>query len=356
MDVKKMVSAAALLLVISALAANIQIPRAVERVWFDDSDNFWVRFGPEADAWDAGSLGFATSSGTYNFPCDYTLPPELPFEINLSQAIPGFTINRAEDFFTVDTDPYDDPLDETVSWGPQNDTSVNIHPLTAGQSVVQYSVGYQIYMGEWESMHVWAKDNGTAYVHPYCPATLCTLSVQVNDLSGQPASSVPIHLNYGTYPDTVWPDAHTNSNGWWQKQYFYAQRVRVIIKDPVTGTWVYNQLHFPEPGEHIHIEAIVTSSGVAPEELMPKTLELSPSVLGTSSGNTLHVEYRSKQPLERAARLDLYDLRGRWMVGREMPREGYTDWVLPDLANGIYFIRLSGSRGPLVGGRITIIK
>ena len=32
MDVKKMVSAAALLLVISALAANIQIPRAVERV------------------------------------------------------------------------------------------------------------------------------------------------------------------------------------------------------------------------------------------------------------------------------------------------------------------------------------
>ncbi|HPB43992.1 MAG TPA: hypothetical protein PL102_06100, partial [Candidatus Syntrophosphaera sp.] len=213
MDVKKMVSAAALLLVISALAANIQIPRAVERVWFDDSDNFWVRFGPEADAWDVGSLGFATSSGTYNFPCDYTLPLELPFEINLSQAIPGFTINRAEDFFTVDTDPYDDPLDETVSWGPQNDTSVNIHPLTAGQSVVQYSVGYQIYMGEWESMHVWAKDNGTAYVHPYCPATLCTLSVQVNDLSGQPASSVPIHLNYGTYPDTVWPDAHTNSNG-----------------------------------------------------------------------------------------------------------------------------------------------
>jgi hypothetical protein len=238
MDVKKMVSAAALLLVISALAANIQIPRAVERVWFDDSDNLWVRFGPEADAWDVGSLGFATSSGTYNFPCDYTLPPELPFEINLSQAIPGFTINRAEDFFIVDTDPYDDPLDETVSWGPQNDTSVNIHPLTAGQSVVQYSVGYQIYMGEWESMHVWAKDNGTAYVHPYCPATLCTLSVQVNDLNGQPASSVPIHLNYGTYPDTVWPDAHTNSNGWWQKQYFYAQPLRfgsLVRQHPARG-------------------------------------------------------------------------------------------------------------------------
>lgn len=47
---RKMVLATALLLVISALAANVVIPRAVERVWFDDSDNFWVRFGPEADA------------------------------------------------------------------------------------------------------------------------------------------------------------------------------------------------------------------------------------------------------------------------------------------------------------------
>lgn len=354
---RKMVLATALLLVISALAANVVIPRAVERVWFDDSDNFWVRFGPEADAWDVGSLSFITSSGTYAFPSGYTLPPELPFEINLSQVIPGFTINRAEDFFRADTNLSGyDFLDENVSWGPQADASVNIHPLTAGQSVVQYSVAYQIYMGEWESAHVWAKDNGTAYVNPYYPATLCTLSVQVNQIAGGPAPWVPIHLNYGTEPDTVWPDAQTNSLGWWQKQFFYAQRTRVIITDPIDGHWVYNQIHFPEPGEHIHIDATVWYSGVSPEDQVTGTLQLSPSILGTASGHTLHLEYRLDKPLFDTARLGLYDLRGRWLAGKDMPREGYTDWELPELANGVYFIRLSGAGANLVGGRITVIK
>ena len=62
------------------------------------------------------------------------------------------------------------------------------------------------------------------------------------------------------------------------------------------------------------------------------------------------------KPLFDTARLGLYDLRGRWLAGKDMPREGYTDWELPELANGVYFIRLSGAGANLVGGRITVIK
>ncbi|MCB5246465.1 MAG: hypothetical protein LHW57_00370 [Candidatus Cloacimonetes bacterium] len=353
---RKMVLAAVLLLVIGALAANVVIPRAVERVWFDAFDNFWVRFGPEADAYDVDTLSFSTSYGSYNFPYGFTLPPELPYELNFSQVIPGFAIDRAEDHFTVDTDPYWDPGDESVSWGPQNDWSVRIHPLTAGQSVVQLTVPDMYYDGYYDQALVWAKDSGTDYPYPYCPATLCTLSVQVNDSEGGPASQVPIYLNYGYVYDIGWPDGRTNSNGWWQAYNFRAQRTWIVIRDPNTGAWVYDQIHFPEPAEHIHIEATVSYSEVPQDTQISGTLALSPSVLGTASGHTLHLEYRSELPLNGPARLGLYDLRGRWLAARDMPREGYTDWDLPELANGVYFIRLSGSKGPLVGGRITVIK
>lgn len=352
-----MALAAVLLLFVSALAANIMIPRAVERVWFDAFDNFWVRFGPEADALVVNSLSFSTSAGTYTFPDDFTPPPELPYDLNFSQLIPGFTISRAEDFFILDTDPYYQYNDENVSWGPQTDWSVRIHPLTAGQSVVQLTVPDMYYDGYYDQALVWAKDTGTDYPYPYCPATLCTLTVQVNDADGGPASQVPIYLNYGHVYNIGWPDGRTNSNGWWQAYNFRAQRTWIVIRDPANGSWVYNQLHFPEPGEHIHIETTVAYSGVPPEELVPGTLELSPSVLGTSSGSTVHLEYRSDQPLAGPARLSLHDLRGRWLADTEMPTWGRKDWTLADLPSGIYFIRLTSSAGKaLAGRRLTVIK
>jgi hypothetical protein len=353
---KRLLFALLLALLVSAAIANVIIPRAVERVWFDASDNFWVHFGPEADAFDVDTLSFSTSYGTYNFPDGITLPPDLPFELNFSQVIPGFAINRTVDHFTVDTDPYWDDGDESVSWGPQSDDSVRIHPLTDGQSVVQYNVSDPIYEGYYDQLNVWAKDNGTDYPYPYCPATLCTLSVQVNETDGGPASGVHIYLNYGPVYNLGWPDAYTNSNGWWQAQTFYAQRTWIVIKDPADGTWVYNQLHFPEPGEHIHIEAVVSHSGVPQDTQVPATLSISPSVLGQSVGNTVHLEYRSGQPLAGPARLGLYDLRGRYLDSHEMPASGNIDWLLPDLPSGIYFIRLSSGNTILAKGRITVIK
>lgn len=353
---KKYLLVTALLLLVAVLAANVVIARAVERVWFDDADNFWVRFGPEAMAYDLTSLMFSTSSGTYSLPDDYTPPSNLPYEVNLTQAIPGFTIFRAADSFRAYTNPsWDDP-DEHLSWGPQNDFSVNLHPLSAGQSAVQFWVPVPVYEGEYDTATVWAKDSGTAYVNPYYPSTRCTLSVYVERLSGGPAPWVPIFLQYFPNPYFVWPIGHTNENGWWQAQYFYAQRTRIKIKDPIDGHYVYDELVFPEPGEHIHIDATVWYSGVEDETQIPGMLELRPSVLTAASGNTLHLEYKSGQALFSSARLGLYDLRGRHLADWQMPASGETDWLLPRLASGIYFISLEDGSRVFARQRLTVLR
>ena len=345
---------------LAACFANVIIPRAVERVWFDANDDFIVRFGEEMIYIDDDitDWSYSTSAGTYFFPAEYTPPPCPPFELNLSQLIPEFTIQRGEDHFIVHYDPLE-MFDEILYWGPQNDLSVNIHPLTAGQSTVQHwETGYDGM--EYYDIRTWVKDIGFESPVLYHPSTRCTLRVHVQDAEGAPVSGVPVYYDFtsAAHPATITPHGYTNAEGFWQKPYYCAVRTQLWINDPQTQAAVVDTLLFPEPGGTIQINAVVSTSAGYDPYVVPSSgvLTLYPSVLRNSSGNTITAKFMSDQPLSRPAELTLCDLRGRVLAHNQMPVSGQTEWILPPLANGIYFIGLSSGGRQLARQRITVLK
>ncbi len=347
-----------LVLLISVLNANVIIPRAVARVWFDETDNFIVLLGAEAEnVYDFNALTFTTSAGDYAFPEGYTLPGELPCIVNFTQAIPGFTIQRSEDHFIAHTNlPWS--WDEQVTWGSQNDLSVNLHPLTAGQSAVQYFEydwdGYEYY-----TVTAWAKDDSTSVAgYPYSPAVECTLRVHVDDENGNPVEGYPVYTSFTDYQDTNCTPYYTNEYGDWQRQYFYAIRTHIWIKDMATQAFVTDEIIFPEPGETCLVNAVISSAAGHDPSLVPPTgiLKINPSVVTRSSGNTLHLKFEASRPLNRPGELTFYDLRGRALANMQMPVTGQTEWTLPSLPSGIYFVGLSYSGRQLARQRLTIIK
>ena len=350
-----------LAVLISGFSANVILPRAVERVWFDVNDDFFVRFGEELEYMygdDIKDFTYITSCGTYSFPEDYTPPTVLPFEVNMSQAIPGFTIQRNADYFRVHYDPTY-MFDEIITWGPQNELSVNIHPLATGQSAVQaWETGYDGM--EYYDIRVWAKDIGTVSPYPYHPSTPCTLMVHVEDPESDPVPWIPIYYSFpaSPHPNTIIPHGYTNAEGNWQKPYYYAVRTQLWINDPQSQTTVVDTLFFPEPGETIQINAVVSTSAGNDPNLVPNAgiLTLYPSVLNNSTGYTINMKYEADTPLFNPAVVTLYNLRGRALASMPMPVSGYTEWTLPSLSSGIYFVGLNYSGRQIARQRLTIIK
>ena len=347
----------AVLLVYASLGANVIIPRAVERVWFDDADNFFVRFGTQANYINnLANHTCSTNAGTYSFPNNLNPTNTYPFTVNLSAVIPDFAISRAEDHFFFHSG-HGEWYDQCINWGPQNDLSVNIHALSTGQSAVQCTE-WGNNGGEWYSIDVWVKDSGWDSTDYYYPTARGTLSVDVTNHDNGPMPNVPINLNFSTDINHWDYYTFTDQQGHWQDNYFLAGRTHVIVREPLDNSWAFSGIYYPEPWENVNITAQVWGSAVQDpvQTPPPGILRLAPSVLNRAADSKLRVTYESEQALAGNAELRLYDLRGRLLASHEMPSSGQAEWNLPTLANGIYFIGLSSEGRQLARNRLTVIR
>ncbi len=137
-----------------------------------------------------------------------------------------------------------------------------------------------------------------------------------------------------------------------------AVRRNIWVKDPQTGNHVIQELLFPEPGETIQINGVVSQVGTPYPEHVPQAgiLRSYPSVLSRSTGSSINLKYESDLPLGSQVKLAIYDLRGRFLYSKEMPSTGETVWDLPSLGSGIYLIALKQGDKILARSRITVFK
>ena len=344
-----MVLLCGLLLFTLAASANPVIARMIARVWFDESDNFYLMIGEESVYYPSlATMTVSTMAGMYAFPANYTPPAGNVYVVNLSQVIPGFTVQRDSDYFSLSWDRYS----ETVHWGPEVNLINDLHALTTGQSAVQV----RVYLPPGWAYNSWAKDSTTTGTSTYEPAQNCTLSVHIQDQMGNPAANIPVYMSPLASLDTTYTPYYTDANG---DRVFVndAVRTRIRIYDPATSNPIVEEILFPEPGQTCQINAVVSSVEVDDPVLVPSgVLQLYPSVLNRSSGNTLHLKYEASQSLHQPGELTIYDLRGRMLANALMPVSGEAEWALPELANGIYFVGLSASGKRLARQRLTVIK
>ena len=346
---------ALMLLALPLLAvANPVSPMAISRLWFDDTGQCHAWFG---NIWEDtffleyfDEMVFITWEGTYVFPLTFVPPDSLPAHINLSEAIPGFNPNPAQGQIILDI-PSLGWFGEEVTWGQFHGFPVDIYNLGAGQSMVQ------ILGSNWDgdSAAAWAKDY-EPYTNPCFPAHRCTLRVEAVNELGVPASGVPVQYSSTEYlPEMNWAALHTGADGVWQAQQ-YASRTWLRIKDPLTFATVLDTLLYPEP-DSTYVYQVTVSAAESGDPILtpvPGILSLAPSVLKPVSGNTLGVKYSGI--LTGSAELRLFDLRGRLLASHEMPSTSQTEWNLPSLANGIYFVGLVCEGRQLARERLTVLK
>ena len=347
---KKCLVLFALLLLAAGWTANPVIARLIARAWVNDANEFLVVFGEETQMYaPLPQLSFSTTAGTYFFPDGYTMPVYFPCQINLSQVIPGFTIQREDDFFRLNLDAYS----EILNWGPEVDLVNDMHALSPGQRAVHTRVAS---VAGWQ-YNVWAKDLIQPSADLYEPSVDYTLDLHVQTTDGAPAPDVPIYLSFVAGLPTNYTTIATNAQGDWQLE-ASAVRTRLQINDPLTNNPVLEEIIFPEPGESIQLNATVSGVAVSDPSLpeCPEQLRISPSVLNSTTGNTVSLRYGQQNLPSGAAELRLYDLRGRIVARTGWNDSGEVNWTLPRLANGIYFLALEQTGHVLARGRITVIK
>ncbi len=336
-----------------ALGANPITPRALSRIWFNDANELMAIFGEDSQIFiqHLPTMDISTNSGTWNFPSGFPFPTEVPWTVNLSQAIPGFTIDRQQDSFTLhDSLEWMHNWNENITWGPDCNSLTDLHALTPGQSAVQV-FEETIYF---DTYAVWAKDIGTEYTnYPNCSYEL---SVHVQDANGNPVANLPLYWAYSYYVNPNLTYTYTDTDGNWSMTTF-AIRTRLIIKDPLDQSVVVDTLLYPEPLQPITINAVVSS--VANDDPLaspvPGILSVRPNLLRNAQ-QSIYLKYEASTPLPAKSELRLYDLRGRLLASHEMPSSGQAEWNLPTLANGIYYIGLSSEGRQLARERLTVLK
>lgn len=327
----------------AGLFANPVVPRLIARVWWSSSGNFSVYFGDEmAMLMDYSTLYFSTSYGNFRVPDGFSFP-SLPYFVAMNQIIPAFQIDRDEDFFTAHMGAWV----ETIAWGPQNDTSVNMHSIPDGMSAVQTRVD-----GMYGQYNVWALTPTSMSSLPYDVSSTFTIDVQVSEFDGSPAPLVPVFLSYDEWQNTDYTTHFTDSEGLCHIISVPA-RVRVIVLDPFDGAHALDSLIFPLPNEHYDLEAVFCHVANNDPVTAASVLRLWPSVISSRSGNILKLR---SEGLGREAGLRLYDLRGRYLCSQTMPSSGELDWQLPELDSGIYFVRLELGDRLLGSARFTVLK
>ena len=335
------------------LGANPYVPNVLSRVWFDYTGDCNIQFGSDLilavqHLTGGPGLTLTTGAGSFSTPASFNPPineSDYPININISELIPGFSIDPLADSLYVLYGYYN--LD-ALRWGHGDDYGIYLHPLGPDQAAVHVRQVY--YPGE--TFFFWAKENGVDLISEYETADRCTYNIHVSNLSGDPVPNHPVFFYPGGYPYYYQPTHYTDANGNLQIEE-YARRCWIGIRD-----WNYNVLFeqhfFPEPDQIIPVNVIINSVANEDPLLTPELSQLAvyPNVISARQ-STVHISFL-KAPAE--ARLYLYDLKGREMESRDMSALDELDWNLPELCSGVYFVALKSGTRELGRQKLIVIK
>lgn len=350
---KKLVTTLVFTGLMLSLTANPMILKAVARVWFNASDEFVVFLSDESVLYgmpyDFNSLVFSTSGGVWQFPAGFQVPG-VPYQVNLSQVIPGFTIDKNQDQLLIQSSS-GQGVYELVRWDNLTDPAPHIRPLLDGQSAVQFRVSGN---NMW-SVDVWGKDSVQQHYPPHEVVSRSIINVLVQDYAGLPIEGLEVVRSYQNYLEPNFNHQFYTDAAGSVSMECCPCRIRIGLKDPVSEAWVLDTSIYCEPGEVYNYTATVTQTDADDPVLPPSVpyLKIRPSVMGSRADGILKLQ---SQSLSGVGELRLYDLRGRYLCSHEMPSGGETQWQLPELTSGIYFIALRQGSRELSRARLTILK
>ncbi len=170
------ISATCRMLVLLLVSGRIFFPRFFARVWFDDADACYVKFGERLGGW-VRCKNLSSPLPTVPTICPALHPAFEPvFVINLSQEIPVSRSIGTRIFLRYDRPNFSNITRRSYA-GTQNDSASTMHPLGPGQSAVQIVAPVYFGHGEYDSGNTWAKDSQIISPDPYVPVSNYTVNV-----------------------------------------------------------------------------------------------------------------------------------------------------------------------------------
>lgn len=321
-----------LFLLMAGLAfANPLEPLYTCRFWFDSAGDLNVRYNEQwSQAWQADLF-----DGVNHYVRQ--INPENPS--TLTQVYPDAACTPQTGGLTIVNQTYPS-FPETVQWGSGADSQIT--SLAPGQCGIQFYYAEDVE----NTIKMWGKDLISNPVNIWYPTETSTLRVYCHTQSGTGIAGVPVYLYT---PNTIWQQ--TGADGWINHGVI-SSRLTIYIRDVQTNIIIFQHTLFAEPGITYTLDMVVPGSANddAVVEASPGMFSIRPSVLRSCGDAMLNLKYEGN--LSHAAKVELYDLKGRAVASRVMDAE--TNWNLPGLSSGVYFLRLT-DRGKIMGTRKLIV-
>lgn len=334
---KRLVLLCVLFTAISFAGANPIVENLISRFWFEEDNVLKIELSRFFHEYNIETVTYLDAEDSLTF----VITPDS-VEFHLIQ-IPESCNTPAQGYFTLRSAEL---TDDAVHWGEglENDLS----PLYGTQCAIQ--MFYNDLSGD--GVYGWAKDISPSVCgSDYCSARF-TLQVICTDLSGLPVAGVSVFHSQSGWGEFNNPII-TNGEGIATDD-LWPMKTRFWVKNPLNDETVFNTLFFAEPSE---LKTFSVQLPISVEDsVLPSAtgkLIINPSVLNMNSGKALHIVYDQK--ISGKAELILYDLKGRKLAATKYAKKE-VDWLLPKLANGIYFVRLTNDGKALGTAKLIVIK
>ncbi len=317
--------------------ANPLPPMIMNKFWFNDSGVLQVRYS--SIYLGVGTLTADLFDGSNHFvnTIEYTSIG------NLTLSYPDANVTPYQGYLSASLSIFSG-WQEEVHWGPSLDNDIS--SLAAGECGMNTYWSYQSGYEE-NTITIWTKELQTNLNSEMYPVARCNLDVFCQDFSGAPQSGIPIWLNDQSL-------GNTNDSGHYTTQEI-CMKQRITVHHPQTQEAVLDTLFFAEPNQsysfNVFFHHVANDDNYIPNPT--GVLSLYPSVLRSSDKRRIHLDYSAKLPS--GSQIRLFDLKGRLLKVCALSSSSL-DWELPELASGVYFIRLESGKRSLGSSKLFVVK
>jgi hypothetical protein len=320
------------------LIANPNGPNIISELWYADNGHLMMEICSHYfSGWlpDSTEVGFSDGSTYVPLPDSIVIQDYQIVVLDVDEVLPALDFNPEEDTLsTYINDNGYHMLVEALKWG--NGTGVNLRPLQANQSFVQY--WQHDPEGVWTR---WYKDAPpTPGTSPNNPIARDTLRIVARNQHGHPIPNLPIYR----HPNSSWGlYGYTDTNGVFVDT-LYAGYYYFVIRNPETNEIVFQHGFYLEPNVTTTIPITISLTGNDDNYIPVETgmqFRAYPTPFNRKENNAITFEYKGYSKLISNSYIRLYDNKGRFITQIDMPRVGKTIWEPgSSISSGMYFARM----------------
>lgn len=338
--------------IVCVLTANpcIIFESIMSEVWFAENGHLMIEFYPYGMQ-DINLNSITITHGDYceSFPDSIIVSiNSSPVVIDITSSVPNMEFNPVTDSIMVKYPIYMDYYGyDYLKWG--NDSSANIAPPLAGQSLVHSVEWIENYWDAWTMpgdigfLEQWVKDeHPTPGTSAYTAVSRSNIKVIVKDQNNNPVQYVPIRDKfsgkYSIYTDSQGIFTDTSTAG----------KYHLTMKHPQTDEVTINACYWLEPNQTKEIPISIYIDPDTPVIPIPDNLKAFPSPFNIQKtyAHQMYFQYSGTVKLAGSSYIKVYDIKGRYICKVPMAGSGIWRWDMNDsLKSGVYFARLiSGNR------------